>query len=367
MNKVILTLCISLITITLLAQEIESFPINDSERTNWDFLLNQKADWYNSAEALRIADNMLLLQRRWGGWPKNINAARHFNAEEIKEIEHEKNKIDATIDNGTTYTHLRYLAIITKATSDVKYHDAFLKGLDYLFEAQYNNGGWPQFFPLTEGYYTHITYNDDAMTGVLYLLKDIVDGNPDFSFLNKERVQKAKTALQKGIDVTLKAQIKINGKLTGWCAQHDEVTLAPADARSYELASISGKETVGIVEFLMSIDHPSTAIQQSIIGACKWFAEVKITGMNLKYLSDSTQRHDFNRVMVEDKNGPDLWARFYDIETGKPLWVDRGGIICKNYNDISGERRNGYAFVEQFAHQLLTTEFPEWKRKNNLK
>ena len=170
--------------------------------------------------------------------------------------------------------------------------------------------------------------------------------------------------MQKGIDVTLKAQVKIDGHLTGWCAQHDEVTLEPANARSYELASLSGKETVGIVEFLMSIDHPSDSVKEAIIGACNWFEQEKISGKRLEYIPDSTAAEGFNRILVDDPNGPDLWARFYTIETGKPLWVDRGGIIKQHYNDISDERRNNYAFVEQFAHQLLLYEFPEWKRKN---
>lgn len=31
---------------------------------------------------------------------------------------------------------------------DERYKESFLKGLNYLFEAQYKNGGWPQFYPL---------------------------------------------------------------------------------------------------------------------------------------------------------------------------------------------------------------------------
>jgi len=43
-------------------------------------------------------------------------------------------------------------------------------------KAQYANGGWPQYFPLNQGYYTHITYNDDAMAGVLGLLREVSEG-----------------------------------------------------------------------------------------------------------------------------------------------------------------------------------------------
>ena len=37
---------------------------------------------------------------------------------------------------------------------------AFTRGFDYLLAAEYPKGGWPQFFPLREGYYSRITFND---------------------------------------------------------------------------------------------------------------------------------------------------------------------------------------------------------------
>ena len=367
MKKLFLLLLINLLSYTLIfAQKTEGLPIDDEERTEWHTLFNKKPEWYQTIEARRVADNMLLLQRSWGGWPKNINVARHFNETEIKEIQNEKNKKDATIDNGTTFTHLRFLAKMVKATSDDNYRNAFTKGFEYLIEAQYENGGWPQFYPLRKGYYSHITFNDDAMTGVLFLMKDIADRQPDFSFLTEEQIQKAQISLNKGIEVVLKTQIEIDGKLTGWCAQHDELTLLPDKARSYELASISGKETVTVLEFLMSLENPSDEIKQSIISACNWFIDSKISGYNLEYIPDSTASEGFNRFLVKDSTGPDLWARFYSIETGKPLWVDRNGIIRENHSDISPERRNNYSYVEQFAHELLIHEFPEWKKKNGI-
>ncbi|MGH7487938.1 MAG: pectate lyase, partial [bacterium] len=42
------------------------------------------------------------------------------------------------------------------------------------------------------------------------------------------------------LDVILKCQIVVDGHLTAWCAQHDEVDFRPRNARTYELASFSG-------------------------------------------------------------------------------------------------------------------------------
>lgn len=368
LQKIILIAFIyPLIATTLMVQNKKSFPINDEERTSWHKLLSQSDDWYNTDEAIRIADNTLLFQRSWGGWPKNINMARHLTTDELQLVISEKSKKDATIDNGTTFPQLRYMAKIYKATGAKQYLESFLLGFDYLIEAQYENGGWPQFYPLKEGYYTHITFNDDAMIGVMEFMQDISQKQPDFSFVDDTRRDQANKAVAKGIEVLLKTQITVNGKLTAWCAQHDEITLKPANARSYELISISGKESIPIIEFLMKQENPSNEIKTAIVSACQWLESVKITRHRLKYIPDSTAAEGFNRVMINDVDGSDLWARFYTVETSKPLYVDRGGIICENYNDLSAERRNNYAYVEQFANQILKEEYPDWKKKNGIK
>jgi pectinesterase len=150
------------------------------------------------------------------------------------------------------------------------------RAFDFLVRAQYPNGGWPQFYPNPEGYHRHITYNDDAMAGVLTLLKAIADQGPYYSFVDQVRRDKAEDAIKRGVECILKTQIVVNGKRTVWCAQHDEVTFAPADARSYEKASFSGLESAGIVRFLMSLDHPGDELVDSIQSAIAWFESKKI-------------------------------------------------------------------------------------------
>ena len=39
-------------------------------------------------------------------------------------------------------------------------------------------------------------------------------------------------AFRRGMDCILKCQVVIDGSPTVWCAQHDEITLAPAMGRS---------------------------------------------------------------------------------------------------------------------------------------
>lgn len=362
MHKIYLAFLIACLSASTFAQWKPALPQNDEERTGWHFLLSQPKAWYAGEEAGAIAENVLSFQRDCGGWPKNVDMSRRFTSEEAALIRADQHLKDATIDNASTYTHLRFIAKVVGATGSERYRKAFDRGFSYLMKAQYENGGWPQFYPLRKGYYSHITFNDDAMTGVLYFLKAIADEDPDYAFLSADQQAQAQKALDKGIEVILKTQINIDGELTGWCAQHDEITLKPAPARSYEPVSISGKETVGIVEFLMSIEDPSPAVQQAIVAACHWFEKAKIKGYRLHYEPDSAAAEGYNRFLVKDETAPPLWARFYSIETMQPIWIDRDGIIRASHAEISAERRNNYAYVEQFASELLNVEYPAWQR-----
>lgn len=239
----------------------------------WADAQNKADEWYASAEALRIADNVVIYQRDSGGWPKNIDMGKPFDEAERPVLLAHKKETDSTIDNGATYTQLSFLARVYTKTQRGRYRESFLKGLDYLFNAQYPNGGWPQFYPDLSGHYKHITYNDDAMIGVMKLLRDVAAGNPNYAFVDDARRARAASAVEKGIECILKTQVVENGRKTVWCAQHDEVTLAPAAARKYEVVSLSGGESVGIVRFLMSIKDPSPDVIDAIESAIAWFEQ----------------------------------------------------------------------------------------------
>ena len=53
----------------------------------------------------------------------------------------EKGLDDSTIDNGSTYGQLRFLARVIDATRAERFRVPFLSGLDYLFVAQYRTAG----------------------------------------------------------------------------------------------------------------------------------------------------------------------------------------------------------------------------------
>src|SRR5690606_5367909 len=287
---------------------------------SWREALDQPESWYGSKEAQRIADNVILYQNNNGGWLKNIDMADGLSASEIAQLKKEKSKRSGTtIDNGATHTQLRYLAKVYDATEKPEYKEAFLKGIDYLLEAQYENGGWPQFYPIQKGYYEHITFNDDAMMGVMNLLRDIAHQKEPYQFVDKERCERSQQAIQKGLDIILKTQVKVDGKLTAWGAQHDRITLEPSKARAYELPSLSGKESIMIVEYLMEIEDPDEEVKNSVRSAVKWFEENKIMDIEMVWEEDESLPRGYNRLAVKKPGAGPLWARFYQIGSNKPI------------------------------------------------
>lgn len=321
-------------------------------------------DFYKTKEAIRIAENVLLYQQTTGGWPKNIYMPAELSKQERKAVIAQKDNVrESTIDNDATTTEIYYLSKMYQATKDERYKKAVLDGLDYLLKAQYPNGGWPQFYPRSEGYYTEITYNDNAMVNVMEFLRGVYEKKAPYDFVPEDYIEKTRAAFNKGVDCILKTQIKKDGKLTVWCAQHDRGTLEPVKARAYELPSFSGQESDNIVLLLMSLPDPSPEIIAAVEGAIEWFKASKIEGLKKEYFTNEEGKRDYK--MVECTDCPPLWARFYDLNTNKPFFCDRDGIKVYSVAEIGHERRNGYSWYNSDGLKVLK-RYEKWKKENKL-
>lgn len=292
-------------------------------------------------------------QTELGGWPKNIDTtATPFTGD--------RQTLMPEFDNSATTDELRFLARIYNATKDERYRVAFEKGMDYILKGQYPNGGWPQHWP-GKGYFLHITFNDDAMVRLMEFLRETYS-NPRYAFVDQGRRDAARAEFDRGIECILKCQIRVNGQLTAWCAQHDENDLSPRPARSYELVSLSGLESVGIVRLLMSLDHPSPEVIRAADAAVAWFEAAKLRGIKVIVVDDPNSPTGRDRRVVEDASAPPLWARFYEIGTNRPIFSDRDGVPKKELKEIGYERRNGYSWLGDWPQQLLERDYPAWKR-----
>ncbi len=329
---------------------------------SWKRCLSQREKFYGSDEAIRIADNVLLYQRDTGGWPKGIDMARVLSDDDKALIRGSKNRQDSILDNGATHTQIRYLAKVYNASGLERIRRGFFKGVDYLFEAQYDNGGWPQRYPNPSGYSRYITFNDNAMIGAMSVLRDIAEERGGYTFVDEGRRMKAKEAVRKGIRCILKCQIVVDGRRTAWCQQHDEKTFEPRPARIYEKISICGGESVDIVRFLMSIDNPTEEIIEAIQSAVAWFDRVKITGIQQVNKPDDSER-GYDKVIIKDATAPPLWARFYEIGTNRPIFCGRDGKIKYTMAEIEHERRTGYSWYGRGPADLLARDYPAWQKK----
>jgi PelA/Pel-15E family pectate lyase len=335
----------------------------DWKLVTWNEVFKQKPLWYQTDEAARIGDQLLFYQKDNGGFEKNVDMALMLTKPEREALIAKKSDIsETTIDNRSTYPQVAYLARLVTASmlkasppaNLPKYKEGFNKGLDYLLASQYENGGFPQFFPLKKGYYTHITFNDDAMIGVLRVLREIAQKKEDFKFVDEERCAKAEAAVKKGTALILKLQVEVAGKKTVWAAQYDENTLKPAAARAFEPISLTAGESVGIVKYLMQ-EKPSTEIVLAIESAVEWFRKNQINGIRW-------ERKNGENTVVKDPKAPPIWARFYQIETMKPIFIGRDSVIKYDVSQIEAERRNGYAWYVDGARDLVEKDYPKWSK-----
>ncbi len=338
--------------------------------------LNQTDTWYGESKARSIANNIVSFQTPAGGWSKNLDLTQHPRAPGEYFAPNNGSRYPAqadfdmprdarwdyvgTFDNGATTTEMRFLAKVITATgtnTPATYRQAFQHGLDYIFAAQYPNGGWPQVWPLQGGYHDAITYNDNAMLNVFTLLQNVSGTNSEFAFVPEKVRHRAAVSLQHGIACVLATQIVVDGRRTVWCQQHDALTLQPASARNYEMpAQVSG-ESADLMIFLMEQPDPGPEIIAAVKAAAAWFEKTRISDRDYTFNAEKGRQ-----LVPAPGNGP-LWARDYEIGTDRPVFGDRDKSLHDDVNEISKERRNGYSWYGRAPERALE-QYAGWKKQH---
>jgi PelA/Pel-15E family pectate lyase len=340
-------------------------------------MLGEDDAWYATAEARRMADNVASFQTPAGGWSKNFDPTDHprrpgegyshdNNSQFLTDGDNDRPadprwSYIGTFDNDATTTELRFLAKVAAAADEktgAHWRAAFRRGLEYIYTAQYPNGGWPQVFPLDGGYHDEITFNDNAMINVVELLRDVAAREPDFAWLTGDERKRAGVATERALRCILACQIRVGGRRVAWCQQHDVLTLAPTSARNYEMPSLASGESAAIVTFLMSLNNPSREIVAAVNGAAHWLEKTAVPNVTWKPAPDGS-----GRALLRDPGHSPMWPRYSEIGTDRPIFGDRDKTIHDRVEEISKERRNGYGWYGDGPKRVLE-HYAKWARSH---
>jgi pectate lyase len=318
-----------------------------SAGARWQRLAREPDSWFRSDEGRAAVASVLSNQSPRGAWPKNFDTTK-------QPFTGDRSTIQGTFDNGATVGEVRFLARAYRVTGDAACRDAVLRAVDQILHAQYPSGGWPQSDPPGTKYPRYITFNDNTMVGLMELLREVA-GSKEFAFVGPERQAAARRAFDAGVQCILRCQVSVGGEKTVWCAQHDEVTLEPRPARTFEPVSLSGGESAGILLLLMSLETPSPDVVAAVDAGARWFDRVKLTGIRQVTVNG-------DKKVVNDPAAPPLWARFYEIGTNRPIFCGRDSMVKYELAAIEPERRNGYAWYGNWGARVAEL-YAQWKKE----
>jgi PelA/Pel-15E family pectate lyase len=340
--------------------------------------LDRDATWYGTAEARHVADVIVSFQTPAGGWSKNLdmsgaprargqsyttdNLSKHPGVEDFDTPRDPHWNYVGTLDNDATNTELHFLALVSAATPGAAgdiYRASFLRGIRYLLAAQFPNGGWPQVWPLEGGYHDAITFNDNAVTESAKTLTAVAEGTGNYSFVPTVLRLNAKMAADHALECILAAQVIVKGQRTVWAQQHDALTLQPVAGRNYEPAALSSGESSDVLVYLMQLPDPSPAVIAAVNAGVTWLKATAIRGKEWVGGRDTPGgRH----LEAKAGAGP-IWARYYSIRTGLPVFGDRDKTIHDDVSDLSLERRNGYAWYSAGPQHALDA-YAAWSKSH---
>jgi PelA/Pel-15E family pectate lyase len=211
-----------------------------------------------------------------------------------------------------------------------------------------------------------LTFNDNAVTESAETLTKVAAGrrvgDEDYSFVPQGLRVRAMRAAGRALECVLRAQVVVHpgsenpdpgspraGVLTVWAQQYEPLTLKPVSGRNFEPAALSSGESADLMVYLMSLPQPSERVRRAIDAAGAWFECNRIMGYTW---SGGRQTPGGRKLTKVDGAGP-LWARYYSLETGKPIFGDRDKTIHDDVMELSLERRNGYAWYSAGPEEVV--------------
>ncbi len=321
---------------------------------------SQPYERYGSGQFREIADNIVAYQNEDGGWPKNIDMMAKLDPDSVKRALKPRHRL-STLDNANVYTQVEYLSNVYALTEDTLYRNSARRGMEYMLQTQYPDGGW-------RGWDADaVTYNDGIIYGVLSTWLEVLYDKSPYGWVDDDLKARIRSSWDRGLELILKTQYEQNGIRTVWAQQYDHETLQPVKARPYELPGLAAGESADIVMLLMRIRKPSEEVVGAVKAAVAWFEKTKITGKRVETVpvpeglrEDPKIKKD--RILVDDPEAAPLWARYYELEDNRPFFCTREGVKVYALCEVPAERRVGYAWYGTWGGKVLK-KYPQWLAK----
>jgi PelA/Pel-15E family pectate lyase len=332
-----------------------------SNRAEFELGSGTKESWFASDEAKRLVDTVISYQTPAGGWSKAVD----YSAGPRQPGTHWTSQAGdpwhycGTLDNRSTTEQIKFLAGVHTATGRADAAAAAVRGIQWLCDAQFPNGGWPQNYPVESGYHEAITLNDDAMLHAMEVVRAIAQKKPPFVFVDDPLRERARRSFDAAIACLAAAHVKVDGKPTVWGAQHDPLTLAPVAARKKEPPSLSGSESAALLKFLMR-DGPTDPLVTAMVEAgLHWLEAHRITG--LRKTKNAAGKTDY---IADPASSEIYWARFYDVQTGRPLFAGADdGVVYPTFGEMAAKNKVAYDYFTTKPADVIAKEVARWRKR----
>ena len=263
--------------------------------------------------AEEIADALAMIQTESGGWPSRARLSQPPGP-----------GVASDLDDNRSQSTIRFFVELVAAGADERHREVMQRGLDFLMEAQYPSGGWPQYYPPAEdqnNYRRYHTINDatipDCMRTLMVAYRAF--GNEDYL-----------DAVIRAADWLL--EVRLPG--AAWAQQYYDDFVSgplipnhPAPARWFEPMAITAGESGSVISIL---------------------TEVWLETGDERYIEPFDEVVEwYERSRLEDGR----WARFYALHTNRPLYCTPDRIITYSDENL----RPGYAWKGAWGDGVIRT------------
>ncbi len=227
-----------------------------------------------------------------------------------------------TLDDNNSQSAISFLVRLSQVSEDAVFKKAAQRGLEWLLDAQAENGGWPQVYPpVGAGYWNYYTFNDGAINDAIRVMLEAWRAYGDQRYLE---------AAKRGGDFIIRTQGPADQP--AWAQQYD-FDLQPAWARRFEppawCSAVVRRNIRTLVDLYLETGEEKYL--RPIPAAIEW--------LKRSQLSDGK------------------WARFYELGTNRPLYFTKRYKLTYDDSDCpthySFKSRYGVASVIEYYKEVV--------------